>query len=275
MHAAGAAELTATGSGCYHQKVSASAGGGNQKNVARIQRQELKHDEFIDSVEAFELYLEDNWRLLAVLFLGVLLTGGSLGGFYWYSARQEGLAGAALANAQMTLEAQVQEGLPPLPGEGAQRTFTSERAKYEAAEKEFAAIRADYPRTRAALMAKHYEALCRYRLGQTEAALGTLAELSRAADPNVAALAKFHLAGYYEDLGKPKEAEKLYRQLLEHPAATVPRAMALLALADLMAPTNPAEARQLYNQVKSEFPDTAVASEVSRRLELLPATARP
>lgn len=239
--------------------------------MARIQRQELKHDEFLDTFEELELYIEDNWRLLVTLVVGVMLTGGALGGFYFYSERQERRANAALAVAVQTFEAPVRQGLPPIPGD-TQKSFSTEKEKFTAAAQEFAAVRTDYPRTRAARVAKHYEAVSRYQLGETDKAIAALEDLSRAADRNQAALARLHLAGIYAAQGKPAEAEKLYRQLVENPAATVPREVAQLALADFLAPTKPAEARQLYEQLKVAFPEGPLAEQVTRRLEALPAT---
>jgi len=238
--------------------------------VARLKRQELKHDEFIDSFDALYLYVEEHGRLLVTAALAVALAGGALGGFYWYSRQQEHQGNAALGAALMTFETPVQAGLPPLPGE-TRKSFTSEQEKFTAAEKEFAAVRHDFPGTRAALFAKHYQALCQWEQGEHDSALAGLEELTRAADPNVAALAKLHLAGYYESLGRAAEAEKLYRDLADHPAVTVPRATAQLALAQLVSNRDAAEARRLLEEVKGEFPDTAVATEATRRLELLPA----
>ncbi len=242
--------------------------------MARIQRQELKHDEFIDSFDEFLLYLEDHWRWLTALLAGIVLAGSALGGFYFYSQRQERAATAALGNALTSFEAPVRQGLPPTPGD-TERSFASEKEKYETATKEFTAVRTDYPRTHAALMAKHYQALCLYRLGKSEPAVATLEELSRGPDRNVAALARLHLAGIYESQGKPKEAEALYRQLADNPAPVVPREVALLALADLLAQSNPAEARRIYGLLKAEFPDTPVAEQVTRRLNYLPPPPPP
>jgi tetratricopeptide (TPR) repeat protein len=242
--------------------------------MARIQRQELKHDEFIDSFDEFLLYLEDHWKWLTALVAGIVLAGGALGGFYFYSQRQERAAVVALGNALESFEAPVRQGLPPTPGD-TRRSFATDKQKYETAAKEFAAVRSDYPRTQAALRAKHYEAVCRYRLGESESAVKSLEELSRAADRNQAALAKLHLAGIYESQARPKDAEALYRQLAENPAPVVPREVALLALADLQVESNPAEARRIYEQLKSEFPDTPVAEQVTRRLDFLPPPPPP
>lgn len=243
--------------------------------MARLQRQELKHDEFVDSLDEGLLYIEQQGRTLLVLGLAVLLGGGSLGGFYWYSRQQDRQASAALGAALVTLEAPVQAGLPSLPNQGPDKIFSTEQEKYAAAEKEFAALRADFPGTRAALLAKHYQALCQWEQGQRDAALTALSELSRARDLNVAALAELRLGGYYEALGRYTEAEQLYRQLAERPSSTVPRATVLLTLAKLRASTDPAEARGLLEQVKAEYPDTPISSEVNRQLELLPASPPP
>jgi tetratricopeptide (TPR) repeat protein len=241
--------------------------------VARIQRQELKHDEFIDTLDATLLYVEEHTRTLLTLALAVVLGGGSLGGFYWYNRQQERKASAALAKALITFQAPVQEGLPPLPGAGVQQVFASEEDKYRAAEEGFAAVSSDFPRTRSGRLAKHYQALCQFELGDTQAAVATLEELTRASKPNEAALAKLHLAGFYQKLGRRAEAANLYRELADHPTDTVPRAMALLELATLEAVENPEEARRLYTEIKNEFPDTPIAAEVTQRLELLPAPA--
>lgn len=239
--------------------------------MARIQRQELKHDQFADSVDSFLLYLEDNWRRLTLIALVVLLGGGSVGGYVWHSRDQEQRAGAALTSALFTLQAPVQAGLPPLPGEGPERIFNSEEAKFEAARKEFDAIRAEFPRTRSAQLAAFYVALCDHQLGKTDAAIATLEELSRVSDNNVAAQAQLTLAGFYQQRGRSADAEKLYRRLADNPTVTVPRSLALLELATLQADSDPAAARKLLDEIKREFPDTQVAAEVTRRMELLPA----
>ena len=95
--------------------------------MARLKRQELKHDEFVDTVDELYLYLEEHGRRLLGLALVIVLGGAALGALYWYDRQQEQKAGAALGAALLTFEAPVQAGLPPLPGEGARKTFTSEK----------------------------------------------------------------------------------------------------------------------------------------------------
>lgn len=241
--------------------------------MARIQRQELKHDEFVDTLDATLLWLEDHWRALGLTALAVVLVGGSVGGFLWYSRHQEQRASTALTAALMTYQAPVQAGLPPLPGQGPAKVFTSEKEKFEAAQKEFAAVRADFPRTQAGQLAGLYQALCQNQLGDTKAAVATLEATTGARDPNVAAQVQLTLAGYYQKLNRRPDAEKLYRQLADHPTVTVPRSLVLLELAAMKAESDPAEARRLLDEIKKEFAGTEIAAEVTRRLELLPAPA--
>jgi predicted negative regulator of RcsB-dependent stress response len=239
--------------------------------VAHIRRQELKKDEFVDSFEETLLWIEDHARGLAIAAVVIVVAGGSGGGFYWYTKKQEAKGAAALTEAMNTYQARVQAGLPPLPGQGAETTFGSEKEKYEAAEKEFAAVSKNYPRTQAAQLAQQYEALCEFELGQSDAAIARLQELARSGDKNTSAVAKFTLAGFYRKLGKRDDAAKLLNELADNPTPTVPRATALLELATLKADDDPAEARRLYTEIKNEYPDSPVATEVTRRLALLPA----
>ncbi len=128
----------------------------------------------------------------------------------------------------------------------------------------------EYPRTQAGRLAQHYQALCLFELGKTDEAISSLQELSRSADKNTAAMVKLSLAGFHRKLGQREEAAQLLQELADNPAATVPRATALLELATLKSDTDPAEARRIYNEIKAEFTDTPVEAEVTRRLELLP-----
>jgi TolA-binding protein len=49
----------------------------------------------------------------------------------------------------------------------------------------------------------------------------------------------------------------------------VPRPLALLELADLLRTTNPAEATTLYQQIKKDYPSTAIAERADRGLDML------
>lgn len=239
--------------------------------MARVTRRELKQDEFISGFEETLEFVEEQWEMILALVLVLLVGGAALGGLWWHVQRQERRASLALAQALEIYAAPVvanpAEALPGYLG----LSYASEKEKLEAAEQEFTRLRQDFSDTSIAVTAKHYQALARWELGRGGEALAMLEEVSRAANPERAALAAFHLASWYEKLGRREDAIALYRKLADYPTASVPRPIALLALADLYAPTQPEEARSLYEEVKRALADTPVASQVERRLDLLPA----
>jgi tetratricopeptide (TPR) repeat protein len=107
-------------------------------------------------------------------------------------------------------------------------------------------------------VAQHYRAICLFELGKTEEAISSLQDLSRSSDKNTAAMTKLSLAGFHRKLGQREQAAQLLQELADNPTVTVPRATALLELATLKSYDDPAEARRLYNEIKTEFADTPV-----------------
>jgi TolA-binding protein len=89
-------------------------------------------------------------------------------------------------------------------------------------------------------------------------------------DASLAPLAQFQLAQLYDKTNRADQALKIYQQLADKPAEFVPRAVVLLKMADHHSKSNPQEAAKLYNQVKSEFPDTSAAQAADQGLQLLP-----
>lgn len=237
--------------------------------MARIQRQELKHDEFVDSMERLRVYLEEHGRRLGLLALLGVLGAVAIGGYLWNAREQEIQASILLTGAIQTFDAQVQAGLPPLPGQE-DTIFSSEEAKWAAAVEKFSALHTKFPDTHAGLVARHYEGISRYRAGEKEEAVAILEEVTRSPNWDAAALAKLHLAGMYLEDGRGEEAEKLYRELVERPAVTVPEAIAQMDLAALLALDRPSEARELYEQIQTDSPDTQLAVIAGQQLEMLP-----
>jgi TolA-binding protein len=83
-------------------------------------------------------------------------------------------------------------------------------------------------------------------------------------------MAQYQLANIYARTGKPDEAVKTYRALADSKSVFVPRPLVLLDLADLLRRSNPAEAANLYQQIKKEFADNSAVSErADRGLELI------
>jgi TolA-binding protein len=113
--------------------------------------------------------------------------------------------------------------------------------------------------------------VCESLLGNSAAAINTLQEASRDGDREIAALAQFALASDFLKVGKKQEAATIYQNLADHPSLAVPRASALLALADTLKDSQPAQARKLYDQIQKEFgSDASVAEALKQQMAGLP-----
>jgi TolA-binding protein len=106
---------------------------------------------------------------------------------------------------------------------------------------------------------------------RNEEAERELTALESSGDETLAPLARFQLAQLCEKTGRTERALQLYQRLADNGAVFVPRAVVLQKMADAHSKTNPEEAAKLYNQVKTEFPDTQAAQQADQGLQLLPA----
>jgi tetratricopeptide (TPR) repeat protein len=235
--------------------------------VQRQHRHELKQDEFKDSLVQIEEYLKQhykgilNYTIIAVAVLGLA------GGLWYYNARQEAAASADLGEALATFRAYVGPPTPEAGGPGG-TTYATAQEKYKKALQQFDAIISKYkllPRSKAVEIARYQAGICQSLLDDHKGAILTLTEASQDHDADIAAMAKFALAGELTKSGNTPEAAKLYQELADHPTMTVPRASALLALADTYRETQPAKAREIYERVEKEFASNASVSEAVKQ----------
>lgn len=231
-----------------------------------ILRKDLKKDEIRDTFVHGVESVASHQRILWAVVIAALVV--ALGVFGWssYTKRQTAKASAALDDAMKVFQARVRA-----PGEQAEPgeiTYVDEKNKFSDADKKFLAVASEYGRTKPGQIARYYAALSEIQLKQYPAAENNLSQLS-GAEPSLAGLARFQLAGVYLQENKDAQAVEIYKQLADKPTEFVPKAMALLALADHYRKNDPAEAAKLYNQVKVEFPDAA--TEADQGLELLNA----
>jgi hypothetical protein len=235
--------------------------------VAHISRKELKKDEIRETLEHGAEAVLSHQKLVGIIVTIAVVVGVAIVGWRFYSERQTVKASAALDDAMKIYEARLRApGEPTEPGEV---TYIEEKNKYEDAVKKFAELARNYPRTRPGQVARYYAALCQEHLGRYDEAQKTLKEVEGSGNEDFAALARFQQAEIYDRTGKTEDAIKLYRQLADKPTVFVPKALVLLALADDLSKSNPQEAAKLYNQIKKDFPDSNVADEADKRLDLL------
>ena len=238
----------------------------------RQTRHQLKQDEFKDTLALFQDYLKRHYTEIVNISIIVVVVVGLAAGLKYYTDRQEAAANADLGEALATFRAYVGQ---PTPGQASpgESTFASAQEKYKKALQQFNAIVDKYkmpPRPAAVALALYQAGVCEALLNNQKGAIATLTQASTDHNVEIASMAKFALASELAKSGKTPEAAKLDQELADHPTMSVPRASALLALADAYRESQPAKARQLYNQVEKEFAsNSSVAQAVKQQMASL------
>ena len=234
-----------------------------------ILRKDLKRDAIRDGVMRGAESVASHQKILWAVVGAALVIAVAVFGWNSYSRRQTVRAAAALQDAMETYQARIRVvGEMPESGE---TTYLDDKNKYTDAERKFLDVTQRFGRTRPGQLARYYAALCEVRLKQFDAAENNLKQLESVGDEGLAGLAKFQLAGVYVETGKGAQAAELYKQLADQPTLFVPKALALLSLADYYRRNDPEQASKIYNQVKQDFPDSPAAEQADKGLELLNA----
>ncbi len=212
----------------------------------RLTRKELKTDKFAVEVgEALE-FLERHRRQATIAGIAIVVVMAGAIGLYYYSKWQHSARQAALREALNAFQAVVGDvSNPYLP------SFKTEQEKSAAVQKAFTEIIEKYPGSDEAVIATYYlgvEALSRGDEAEAEKRFREAAEADRQPYSSQAA---FSLAQLYDRQGKPDEAQKIYRELMEHPTVLVSKEQATIALARSIGKQNPEEARKLLEPLRA------------------------
>lgn len=204
-----------------------------------------------------------------------LIIGGSIlivvlllliGGFY-YQQNREQKASVLLGEALQLYQAPiVPAGTPATPGV---TTFTSVADRAKAASNKLVEVYDKYSHTDSGGMAGYFLGLCAEDMNDNVKAEEYLKKASDSGNKDLAALAKNALASLYHDTSRDQMAIDLYKQLIEKPTNTVPKPSAQIALADLYASKDPAQARKLYEDVQKENADNAIGQLAATKLQSL------
>jgi len=240
------------------------------KTLARLTRREMKHDELLTTFEEFEQFAKERYKEIAAVVGISAVVVGLAAGLKYYGDRQEAEANAQVGAALKTFRGYVGAPAPgSLAPEG--ETFPTAREKYKKALDQFSEVTQKFPRTKAAAVARYHMGLCQAQLGDQAGAMKTLQEASLTSDPAIASLAKLAFAGEMAKSGKLQAAAKIYQTLADHPTSTVPRATALLEMADSYRATQPAQARRIYELLEKEFAsDASLAQSIKQEIASLP-----
>lgn len=230
-----------------------------------ISRKELKQDKVRETFEHGAEAVLSHTKLAAIAVLVLIIAAAGFIGWKVYADRQNAQAQAEFDEAFKIFNAPIAvPGQPNLPGEV---TYNDPLQRSQDAEVKFSAAAAKYPNAKAGKLARYYSALCLMDLDKLNQASEELNKLNAGSDKELAALANYQRALIAERTGKTEEAAKTLRALANAGSVLVPKPLVLLELAGLLRQTDPKQATTVYEQLKKDYPNTAVAEEADRGLQ--------
>ena len=234
-----------------------------------ISRKDLKTDEFRETIVhgAEEIALHKQG---VAIFLGVaIIVLAAVLGWRLYTDHQTVKAAAGYDDAMKVFKAPLRT--VGQPADSTELTYADEKTKFDDAAKKFESVADKFPHTRPGQISAYYAGLSLAKNGHNDDAIKWLNRAVSSGGDDVGTLAKLQLAQVDDATNKPADAEKIYQDLIAHPSVFVPKPVAMLALADHYRTSNkPADASKLYNQIKTEFPDTNIATQATQSAALLP-----
>ncbi len=232
-----------------------------------ISRKELKQDKIKETIEHGAEAVISHGQFTLIVVLIALLVALGYGGWRFYIDRKTVEASAAFDLGMKAYQGRIASA--PDPAEPNEPFYPDEPARIQDALQRFTKVADKYPRTNPGRLARYYSALCLEDLERHNQALEELKKISGRSDKELAAMAQYQMAVIYSRTGKPDDAVKLFRALAEKRSALVPRPLVLLELAGILRTSNPKEAASIYQQIKKESPDTAIADQADRGLDAL------
>jgi tetratricopeptide (TPR) repeat protein len=241
--------------------------------MKRSERHHLKENELsVALADASARFTRNSkWLRLSLAIVALLLIGG--GGYWAWQARAERLAGARLGEALMIAQSPVQDptaakGITPPPG-----TYPTFKARTEAALAKFTEVFTAYPSTSAGLSARYHAASALALLGRPAEAVTRYQEvIDRDGTANL--YGRMAQLGLIEAQTQAKQFDQAISRaeaLANSPVDSgIPRDAILMELGRAYAAAGKkAEAKQTFDKVVVEFPDSVYVSEAKELISTL------
>jgi len=217
--------------------------------VNRLTRKELKSDKFALEVEHTVDYVTEH-RTQVVRYGGIALAVVVIiVGTYFYRSHQHAIREQELHVALRIQDANV--GAPQGPENPSMLNFPTTEGKQKALIKAFSDLATKYPGSEEGTIAEYYLGTNAADQGNVAAAEKYLKEAADSSYKNYASVAKLALAQVYAGQGRLADGEKLIRSVIDKPTDFVSKDDAIIALAQLVAPTRPDEARKLLEPLRT------------------------
>jgi len=228
-------------------------------------RRQLKEDKFAETAQGAAQWASGHaqpviWAVSLVV-LALLVTAGII---TWHRLQMD-QGNDALATAMRTFNAPLRAPGTPAPADNTP-SYTSVTERGKAAEKEFKTVADKYSLVAPGKIARYMRGIALLQAGDTAGAEQELKNAAGSGDKDVAALAKMALASIYRSSNRQSEAVKVYKDVADHPAATISKATAQLELAELYEKTDPQQATAIYQQLQKDDPRSTAAQVAAQKL---------
>jgi tetratricopeptide (TPR) repeat protein len=236
--------------------------------VRSYTRHQLKQDSFRTSTtETISWAVEHQSKLIAAGIVIAVVVAAVLAGS-WYVDYRNQQAQLQLAQAIEKFNAPVRPaGTPAAPD---MLSFASAQERAKVTNADFTRIADKYSFTESGRVARYFAGITLHDMGDNIGAEKDLKDVAGSRDKEIASLAKIALAGIYHDTNRDPEAIALYKDLADHPTASVGKSAAQFLLASLYEESHqPDQARALYQQMQKESPASPVAQLASQKLQAL------
>jgi TolA-binding protein len=229
-------------------------------------RRQLKEDKFAETAQGAAQWATGHRSLVVwSISLIVMIVLATVGIITWRN-RQIEQGNEDLAAAMRILNAPLRQPGTPPPAAGDTPSFTSATERAKAAEKQLAQIADKYSLVPPGKIGRYLHGVALLQIGDKTAAEQEIKKAADSGDKDLAALAKMTLASLYRDSNRQGDAAKIYKDLADHPATTVSKSTAQLALAEMYEKTDPAQATAIYQQVQKEDPQSDAARVAAQKL---------
>jgi len=237
--------------------------------VRSYTRRQLKQDQFKEAaIETVGWAVEHRQKLIWGGGVAVLVIAALVGSWFYLRYRERH-ADEAFGQAMLTYYAPLRTDPNAEEAANGRQTFATAQDRAKAAYAQFSQVAKEYSSVHTGKLARYFSGITAVELGDNKAAESDLQAVIRSADPDLASLAKLALANLYRKTNRQSDAVKLYNELIQNPTRTVSKAAAQLELAELLAATQPDQARTLYQQIAQENPEGAAAQVAQARLQSL------
>jgi TolA-binding protein len=241
--------------------------------MKRTERRHLKENDFELWTRDAREFLETRGRETLTVLVAAVVIGGAAIGYYGWRQHVQSRSSTMLAEAVAVQAAPAGDATTPgstVPPGG----FADEKARDEAAVAKLKAAADAYPSTEAGIFARYEQAATLVSLGRyAEAIDGYNEVMKRAGTGNIAQMARLGLAEAMARAGRYDEAISALKELAQHKEGPLPIDGVLIELGRIyLEAGKAADARQAFNRVVDEFPDSPYVGEAQQRLSELGKT---